>query len=66
MRNLQVSYFRVTAMIMVIIYHCLCYYGVWADSSIINPIYVGLCKFMNSIDMPVFLLFQLSFILKSY
>lgn len=54
MRNLQVSYFRVTAMIMVIIYHCLCYYGVWADSSIINPIYVGLCKFMNSIDMPVF------------
>lgn len=39
---------------IVIIYHCLCYYGVWADSPITNPIYVGLCKFMNSIDMPVF------------
>lgn len=54
MRNLQVSYFRVGAMMIVIIYHCLCYYGVWADSPITNPIYVGLCKFMNSIDMPVF------------
>ena len=54
MRNLQVSYFRVGAMMIVIIYHCLCYYGVWADSLITNPIYVGLCKFMNSIDMPVF------------
>ena len=60
MRNLQISYFRVIAMLMVIFYHCLCYYGIWPDSPITIPSYIGLCKFMNSIDMPVF------FILSAY
>lgn len=54
MRNLQISYFRVTAMLMVVCYHCLCYYGIWPDSIVIHPQYVRLCKFLNSIDMPVF------------
>lgn len=54
MRNLQISYFRVTAMLMVVCYRCLCYYGIWPDSTVIRPEYVGLCRFLNSIDMPVF------------
>ena len=54
MKNLQISYFRVLSMLMVVFYHCLCCYGIWPDSPITVPFYVGLCKFMNSIDMPVF------------
>lgn len=54
MRNLQVSYFRVIAMLMVVCYHCLCYYGIWSDSLITNLNYIKICKFINSIDMPVF------------
>lgn len=60
MRNLQISYFRVIAMLMVVFYHCLCYYGIWPDSSITISGYVAVCQFLNSIDMPVF------FILSAY
>lgn len=41
-------------MLMVIAYHCLCYYGIWSNSPIINYYYIGLGKFINSIDMPIF------------
>lgn len=45
---------RVTAMLMVVIYHSLCIYGIWPDSPFTVVSYMGWAKFLNSIDMPIF------------
>lgn len=55
MRNPQITYFRVTAMFMVVFYHCMCFYGMWPDSTITVSFYQNMGKFIHSIDMPVFM-----------
>lgn len=45
---------RVAAMLMVVMYHSLCFYGIWPDSSFTVVSYMGWAKFLNSVDMPIF------------
>lgn len=55
MRLTYISYLRVMAMLMVVLYHCLCYYGVWGyDDAVTVNAYSCLASFLNYIDMPLF------------
>lgn len=45
---------RVTAMVMVVIYHCVSYYCVWDFPGFRSDIYGIFAKFLNYIDMPAF------------
>lgn len=56
MRLTYVSYLRVMAMMMVVLYHCLCYYtSVWNyDDAVTIDAYYCLACFLNHIDMPMF------------
>ena len=49
-----ISYMRVTAMVMVVIYHCVSYYCVWDFPGFRSDIYGIFAKFLNYIDMPAF------------
>ena len=58
MKKVEVSYLRIIAMIMVVIYHCFYQFGSgYSMSENIFPhidLYEHLNKFLNSIDMPMF------------
>lgn len=56
MRLTYISYLRVMAMLMVVLYHCLCYYGVWGyDDAVTVSGYTCFARFLNYIDMPIFI-----------
>lgn len=56
MRLTYISYLRVMAMMMVVLYHCLCYYTpVWNyDDAVMVNAYYYLAHFLNHIDMTMF------------
>ena len=56
MRLTYISYLRVMSMLMVVLYHCLCYYGVWGyDDAVTVSAYTCFARFLNYIDMPMFI-----------
>lgn len=58
MKRLQnISIMRVTAMLLIVYYHCLCCYGVWKGdyaSGLSVDFYVYLCRVLNDYHVPTF------------
>ena len=49
----NISLLRVIAMVSVVFYHCLCYYGIWSSKFVIEG-YRDFDLFLVSVNMPLF------------
>lgn len=55
MKIIPILYLRVTAMIMVVALHSLCYYGNWGFKYVVVKPFLELSSFLNDIAMPLFM-----------
>ena len=54
MRNLSIVYTRFSAMILVVFYHCFCYYSIWNRSIVEVMFYKVMDKSISYVHMPMF------------
>lgn len=56
----DISLLRVTAMLLVVYYHCICPYYIWGDpldsAGISVPLYMRLSLALNHVHLPIFFL----------
>lgn len=52
---ISISYMRVTAMLMVVALHSLCYYGNWGFRECVIQSYLDFSSLLNDIAMPIFM-----------
>ena len=56
MKDQAIQIIRVAAMIYIVIYHCVCYYGIWQDQFPTNTIYESIDEERAILHlMPLFL-----------
>lgn len=55
-RLVNISILRVTAMLAVVLFHCLCFYGWWPNPDPDIKLYMAIDYYLDNITMPLFFL----------